>query len=182
MLELKEQVNHLRMTIFNMLNYANMYVLILDRKMDVQFANNSLAVDLGFKTYNDIVGKCWLSFIRDDERKIITTIHKVVSDGVPEWEKYREFKNNIKGTEGDILVHWFNSHINTDFNWTFSFGIRKEPATEITMDSIRTYYKDIIDKDRTMINSMKDMILFRNRIVDSCEANVETENEESLSV
>ena len=179
MSKLEEQVITLRKTIFQMLNYANMYVLILDDKMEIQFANNSLAIDLGFKAYNDLVGKCWLDFIIDQDRKSITTIHSVLANGAEDWEKYREFQNLIQGNNGDkVRVHWFNSHINSNYNWTFSFGIRKEPMTEVTMDSIRTYYKDIIDNDRTMINSMRDMIVFRNRIVDSCE----DKNEASISV
>lgn len=183
MSDLIKQVKNLRRTIFNMLNYANMYVLVLDEKMEIKFANNSLAVDLGFKGYEELVGRCWLDFIRDEERKTITTIHAVVSRGT-EWEKYREFKNVIITSDGEINVHWFNSHINSDFNWTFSFGIRQEPQTQVTMTSIRNYYKDIIDKDRTMINSMRDMIVFRERVVDSCSPSfdVEKENEGSVPV
>lgn len=180
--DLKEQVNQLRKTIFDMLNYANMYVLVLDEKMEIGYANNSLAIDLGLDKYSDLVGKCWLDFISDNDKKSVTTIHSVISRGIDNWEKYREFQNNIKGKEGDIAVHWFNSHINSNYNWTFSFGIRRQPVTEITMKSIRTYYRDIIDHDRTMINSMRDMIVFRNKITDSCEPNVEKKNEASILV
>jgi transcriptional regulator with PAS, ATPase and Fis domain len=180
--ELKNQVKNLRRTIFNMLNYANMYVLVLDEKMEVRFANSSLALDLGFNNYKELVGRCWLDFIKEEERKTVITIHKVISVG-EEWEKYKEFQNTIVGKE-EIYVHWFNSHINSDYNWTFSFGIRKKPPTQITMTSIRNYYKDIIDKDRTMIDSMRDMIVFRDRVVDSCQPkfDVENNNEGSISV
>ena len=184
-MELKEQVKQLRRTIFQMLNYANMYVLVLDEKMDIKFANNSLAVDLGFNGYKEVVGKCWLDFITEKERKIIITIHAIVAGGIEDWEKYREFQNIIKSINGEeIGVHWFNSHINTDFNWSFSFGIRQKPNTQVTMESIRKYYKDIVDKDRTMINSMRDMLVFRNKIMDSCEPkfDVENKNEASVSV
>ena len=186
MSDLKEQVKQLRATIFHMLNYANMYVLVLDEKMEVKFANNSLAQDLGFNDYNDLLGKCWLDFIQDQDRQQITTIHAVIAEG-KEWKKYREFQNCILGSKGNIIVHWFNSHINSDYNWTFSFGIRKEPQTQVTMESIRSYYRDIVANDRTMINSMKDMILLRERvvnpIVDSCEPNFDVgeNNEGSLS-
>jgi hypothetical protein len=180
---LEEQVNKLRKTIFDMLNYANMYVLVLDEKMEVGYANNSLAIDLGLDKYSDLVGRCWLDFISDDDRKAVTTIHSVVSRGIDNWEKYREFQNNIKGVDVNIAVHWFNSHINSNYNWTFSFGIRREPVTEVTMKSIRTYYRDIIDQDRTMINSMRDMIIFRNKVIDSCdEPIVENNNEASVLV
>jgi hypothetical protein len=182
MSQLEEQVIQLRKTIFQMLNYANMYVLVLDDKMEIKFANNSLAVDLGYNKYNDVVGKSWLDYIIDEEKKKIITIHTILSTGLDNWERYREFQNIIQPIQGKkIDVHWFNSHINTDLNWTFSFGIRKEPDTRVTMKSIRTYYKDIVDKDRTMINSMRDMLVFRNRIVDS-NLNVENKNEASVPV
>ncbi len=186
MSDLKEQVKKLQNTIFAMLNYANMYVLMLDDKMEVKFANNSLALDLGFKGYSELVGKCWLDFIKDDDRQSITTIHAVVSSGSENWEKYQEFQNWIKSPKGNIYVHWFNSHVNSDYNWTFSFGVRKKPITEVTRDSIRNYYQDVIAKDRTMIETMRDKIVFRNSIIDSCEPsfdnNVETNNEGSIPV
>ena len=183
---LEEKINSLRNTIFNMLNYANMYVIVLDDKMIIRYANNSLAKDLGYKSYDEIIGKCWLDFLVKDEKKVITMIHKIVADGGDEWEKYKEYKNYIQPINGNekILVHWFNSHINTDYNWSFSFGISKQPkATLVSMDSIRTYYRDIVEKDRTMIESMRDMILFKNKIQDACEPeNLLLKNEKSISV
>ena len=63
------------------------------------------------------------------------------------------------------MVHWFNSHINTEYNWSFSFGITKTPnPTMVTMDSIREYYKDIIEYDRTMIESMKETIIQNDKV------------------
>lgn len=156
-------------TIFKMLNYANMYIIILDEKMEVKFMNQSLASDLGFESYEDGLGRCWLDFIVDNERKTILTIHKMVSEGM-NYEKYREFQNKIKTIDDRIIdVLWFNCNINTGYNWTFSFGIRKEPITEVTIDSLRDYYRDVIDKDRTMINAMRDMIVSKQKLMDSCE-------------
>lgn len=165
-----DEIKKLRKTIFNMLNYANMYVLVLDEKLTIKFCNNSLAKDLGFESEREVMGRCWLDFIDDKERKTIVTVHSILANGMDSENKYKEFINNIVCKNGEcILVHWFNSYINSNFNWTFSFGIRKKPVTEITADSIRQYYRDIIDKDRTMIHSMRDMILFKDRVLDSCE-------------
>lgn len=167
--DLESKISRLTETIFNMLNYANMYVLVLDEKMEVQFANQSLAVDIGYESYEKLVGKCWLDFIPSSEKKIIVTIHKVISDGKEGWRKYREFQNKILTIENNIIhVQWFNSHINSKYNWSLSFGLRKEPETKITMNSIRNYYRDVIDKDKTMIDSMRDMITLRNKVIDTC--------------
>lgn len=172
MSELEKKVKQLRKTIFNMLNYANMYVLVLDESMIIRYANTSLANDLGFKSYTDLVGKCWIDFLIDEEKEQVQIVHNFIADGSKNWEKYKEFKNHIKTINGEIIfVHWFNSHINTDYNWSFSFGIRKNPQpTMVSMDSIRKYYKDIIDNDRTMIESMRDFINSRdNRLINTCE-------------
>jgi len=170
---LEKQVKQLRKTIFNMLNFTNLYVIVLNEKMDIKFANNSLAIDLGFDSYKELLGRCWLDFIEEKERRTIITIHAAVSNGYDKWEdKYREFNNNIIGVNGKIhSVYWFNSHINTDYNWSFSFGIKKQPKPETTIDSVRNYYKEIINKDRVMINSMRDVIGLRDKIVDSCKPN-----------
>jgi len=168
---LEGQIAKLRNTIFQLLNYANMYVVVLDEAMIIKYANTSLAKDLGFDIYKDIIGKCWIDFLPEKEKDQITIVHKIISDG-EDWERYREYKNYIKPVEGEpFLVHWFNSHINTDYNWSFSFGINKSPnpLRVLSMESIRDYYKDIVEKDRTMIESMKDKILHKDRINDSCE-------------
>lgn len=167
------EVKELRKAIFNMLNYANMYTLVLDESMLIKFANNSLAKELGFKTYHEVLGRCWLDFIAEEDQQNVTVIHSAVSTGSKDWyEKYHEYINDIVTVNGKrITVHWFNSYINSDYNWTFSFGIRKNPPTVITGDSIRRYYEDIIKKDRTMINSLKDMITFRDKLNDSCQPN-----------
>ncbi len=169
MSELKSQVKELRSIIFNMLNFTNMYVLILDQNMIIKFANNSLAIDLGFEKYDDLLDKCWLEFIKTKEGETISAIHHAIANGTKDWEVYREFQNTINGKKGELNVCWFNSHINTDYNWTFSFGIRKKTTQEVSMDSVREYYQDIISKDRVMINAMRDVIGLRDKIVDSCK-------------
>lgn len=166
--ELKE----LREVIFNMLNFTNMYCLVLDNKLVIKFVNLSLAIDLGFESYTNLIDQCWLDFIDEREITMITTVHSAVANGIENWEeKYREVQNKIITKEGkSISVHWFNSHINTDLNWTFSFGIKREPVID-SVDSIRDFYYDVIQKDRVMINSMRDVMGLRDKIVDSCRPN-----------
>lgn len=169
---LENRVKDLRGIIFKMLNFTNMYTLILDQNLIIRFANSSLAIDLGFDGYSGLTGKCWLDFVPEREQNIIEGIHKSIANGTNDWEKYREFKNRIRNINGEeIETYWFNSHINTDYNWTFSFGIRKRPIVQddVNMDSIRNYYRDIINKDREMIKSMREVIGFRDDIVNTCK-------------
>lgn len=176
--DLEYEVKELRNTIFTMLNFTNMYALVLDQQMLIRFANASLALDLGFKGYSELIGKCWLDFIDPHERKTVNVIHQAIANGTGDWEKYREFKNTIVSIDKTIEVYWFNSHINTDYNWTFSFGVRARPIIqdELNMASIRNYYRDIINKDREMINAMRDVIGLRDKIVDTCKPNFSTED------
>jgi PAS domain S-box-containing protein len=176
---LETEVSELRNIIFSMLNFTNMYALVLDQQMVVRFVNTSLALDLGYKSYNDVIGQCWLDFIPEKDRKIIGAIHTAVSLAEGNWNKYREFKNQILNKNGDIFhVHWFNSHINTNLNWTFSFGVRERPIIkdDVDIDSVRDYYRDIINKDREMIFALRDVIGLRDKIVDTCRPNFNQED------
>ena len=168
---LQKQIKELRHIVFTMLNFTNMYTLVLDEEMVIRFANNSLAHDLGLKDYNELVGKCWLDFIKEEDTKRVSMIHNSVAYGTDGWEVYKEVKNMIIG-KNEIYVHWFNSHINSHYNWTFSFGVRKnkeiEEETDVPIDSVREYYHDIITKDRMMINSIRDLI-GANKTIDTCK-------------
>ena len=163
------ELESLREIIFNMLNFTNMYCLVLDQEMVIKFANLSLAIDMGYKSYDELLNKCWLDFIRDEEKQMVQIIHNSVANGTKEWEaKYREVQNTIVTKNGKAFpVYWFNSHINTDLNWTFSFGIKKLDADK--EDDIRDFYFDIIKRDRVIINSMRDSMGLRDKIVDTCK-------------
>ena len=93
-----------------------------------------------------------------------------------------EYQNNIIGKNGEThSVYWFNSHINTSYDWSFSFGIKKQPVTK-TIDYVHDYYQDIISRDRVMINSMRDVIQLKDKIVDNNKTNcVENQNATSIS-
>lgn len=174
MSKLEQEVKELRETIFNMLNFTNMYCLVLDPQMVVKFINQSLALDLGYESYDKVLGKCWLDHVVDEDHELIKTVHAAIAYGVDGWEeKYREVQNNIKRLDGNAMtVYWFNSHVNSDMNWTFSFGLQR-PVRIMedngTDSGIRDFYYDVIQKDRLMINSMRDVMGLRDKIVDSCK-------------
>jgi transcriptional regulator with PAS, ATPase and Fis domain len=163
------EIKQLREVIFNMLNFTNMYCLVLDNEMTIKFVNMSLALDLGYESYNEVINKCWLDFIKKEDKEMLRIVHNSVANGDKNWEdKYREVKNTvITKDEKKISVYWFNSHINTNLNWSFSFGI-KRPEIE-KEDDIRDFYYDIIKKDRVIINSMRDAMGLRDKIVDTCK-------------
>lgn len=167
--ELKDTKNLLEETIYkkdalmkalwDMLNYANIFIVLLDSTMHIKLANWSLATKLGFETEKDIIGKCWLDYIKPAEKKYIKNIHKALISNDEKSNQYTEITNDIilKNNE-TLLVKWFNIPINGQYNLTFSIGIQRCVTFEETEDAIRAYYRDIIDQDKTMIESIRESL------------------------
>lgn len=151
----------LKKAIWDMLNYANMFVLILDKEMTIKLCNWSLATTLGFKDESEILEKCWLDFIPQQNRDLVKQIHNMVKICEEQKdEKYKEVVNDILLPNGKtLLVRWFNMCINHSYNMTFSIGITQMVQAQATDESIRAYYMGVIEKDRTMIHSLRDFIL-----------------------
>lgn len=163
--KLKEESSVLKKAIWDMLNYAQMYVLLLDSKMIIRLINWSLATDLGFEDEKEAVGKCWTDFLPEKTSDAIINVHSKLTRQQDTNREYREIITDIKTIKNDIVpVKWFNIPINSHYNMVFSVGLRLseigiEVASTVSEDSIRTYYRDIIQKDRTMIQSLKDVVL-----------------------
>jgi len=159
--KLKQESSTLKKAIWDMLNYANMYVLLLDDRMIIRLINWSLATALGFENEKQVVGKCWIDYIPDEAKYLIKAAHHSLAFE-PKKGKYREFVNDIMLANDQIVtVKWFNVPINSQYHMTFSMGLKVAPieATVVSEDSIRTYYRDIIEKDRTMIQSLRDVVI-----------------------
>lgn len=166
------EANKLRKAIWDMMNFANMYVVVLDEKMNIKFVNYSLYNDLGFTEHNDVLGKCWLDFIKQEDRGNIKSVHSSfsVSEEKKVDKRFVEYTNDIITLTGEILsVKWFNAHINTEYDWTFSIGIQAEKPVLISADSVRKYYKQVLENDRTMILALRDTIIKENEKSDSCD-------------
>lgn len=158
--ELKRNSFNLKKAIWDMLNYANMYVLMLDKDMTIQLINWSLATDLGAENEKELIGRNWLDFIPDEYKKIIKIAHLEMCTNIKDCT-YREMSNEVMKLDGSkFLVKWFNIPINHGYNITFSIGLKinVSEATVVSEDSIRAYYRDIINKDRTMIKSLKEFV------------------------
>lgn len=164
------EANKLRKAIWDMMNFANMYVIVLDEKMNIKFVNYSLYNDLGFTQHNEILGKCWLDFIKIEDKSNLISVHSSFSGGNGGDKRFIEYTNEIVSITGNILsVKWFNAHINTEYNWTFSIGIQSEKPVMITAESVRKYYKQVLENDRTMIMALRDTIINDNKKTASCD-------------
>jgi len=170
-LEFQAQMEKIQLSILEMLNYANMFVLILDDKMKIKFINYSLATELGFKDELEPLGMCWLDFVPLESHELVKIVHSVVST-TDDREKYKEVSSDIFTKEQKVIaVKWFNIRINHIYNWTFSFGINQTKTLEITEDSIRAYWEDRVLRDTTMIQSMRDLLTSEKKEYDNtCES------------
>lgn len=164
------EADKLRKAIWDMMNFANMFVIVLDEKMLIRFANYSLYNALGFEDHNDILGKCWLDFIKEEDSITISSIHNAISTDASDSKRFTEYTNDIVPVNGNepMSVKWFNAHINHEYNWGFSIGIQTEKPVQVTAESVRSYYKQVIENDRTMILSLRNSILLNNKM-DSCK-------------
>jgi hypothetical protein len=169
---MSEVEDKLRRAIWDMMNFANMFVLVLDGKMIVKFANYSLYMALGFTDHHDILGKCWLDFIKEEDSRPVKAIHHAIASNSEDAPQFNEYRNDIVPIKGEpFSVKWFNAHINTDYNWSFSIGLRSARPVMITEDSVRAYYNQVISNDRTMILSLRNSILgdLEEEDADACE-------------
>lgn len=167
----KAKTSLFQKAVWDMLNYANMFVLILDEQMNIKLMNWSLATKLGFENENEPLGRCWVEFLPPTDVEWLKAVHYAITYSTKEAEKYREVINEIVSIDGTkIKVKWFNAIINHNYNFTFSMGIydEVEKRTEVSEDSIRAFYRDVIEKDRVMIKGLKDMLNLRHPAV--CKA------------
>jgi len=157
--EIEKQGVGVKKALWDLLNYASLFVLLLDSDMNIRLANWSLSQALGFETEKELLGKNWSEFVAPEERKVTKEIHKDISKGKVDRKKYREVVTEIISKDGtSFLVRWFNVRINSSYNMTFSFGIMKSEK-EAYEENIRDYWRDVIDKDTTMIRALRDTIL-----------------------
>ncbi len=169
------EADKLRKAIWDMMNFANMFVIVLDEEMLIKFANYSLYNALGFEDHNDVLGKCWLDFIKEEDGNTILSIHNAISTDAEDSKKFTEYTNDIVPVNGNdpMSVKWFNAHINHDYNWSFSIGIQTQKPVTISAESVRSYYKQVIENDRTMILSLRNSILEKNNKMNTCKPELE---------
>ena len=146
----KKESEKLTKSLWDIFNYSNFAVVLLDPNMNILLGNFYLAQLVGLDSEDLLTGRNWLEFIDESEEKIIKFVHANVI--------CNEHINDIKTLTGKkIPIRWFNSKINQGFEGTFSIGIpiTQTITQEDTIDSMRAYWSDIIKQDKTTIQAMK---------------------------
>lgn len=154
----KEESN-LKMNLRDLFDYTNFYMLILDCEMNITTCSYKLAKDLGYISGSDLTGLNWIQFVREKDKENIITIHKnVVKDTETYQKNLREYTNKIlTKTNTSIEVKWFNARIKNGHIYSFSIGIpyNREVSVNDEIESIRAYWKYVIDKDETTLQALK---------------------------
>lgn len=152
--------SNLKNMIWELFNYCNTYLVLLDRNMNVKLANLSLASDLGFEAETDLIGKNWLDFIPEENKSFIQhTYHNITL--FPFKENHKELINEIKTIDNKIItVKWINNYINSKFNMVLSTGIKTDLIEKHmkSEDTMRSFYMDIIKRDRNMIEALRETV------------------------
>lgn len=157
--EVENQKFQIQGNIWNILNYSNFFVIVLDKLLKIKLSNYKLAQTLGFKMESEMLELSWDNFVRPGTEDIIAHVHERI---LGRDQNYNEFTNDIIDKDGKIItVKWFNSLINDGVDWSFSIGIplTKSPLLDEGIDSIRAYFTDIIQRDKTAINAMKEVTI-----------------------
>ena len=156
----KYQKGELQRNLWMALDYSNLFIVILDEHFKVLLTNYQLAKTLGFENEDVVIGHQWTEFLTPVEDELIQHVFGEILKGN---KAYEEFTNDIIPitTKKPITVKWFNTYINNNFNCSFSIGlpITKEPNINADVESVRAYFTDILKKDRTTINAMKEVTM-----------------------
>ena len=148
----------LQLSLKELFDYTNIYMLILDSEMNVKSCSYKLGKDLGYKSEEEMIGLNWKQFLKEKDSHKIDLVHKNVVEDSDKYQKFlREVTNKIVTKSGSTInVKWFNSRIRNGHIYTFSIGIpynRKVTATD-DIESIRSYWKHVLDKDETTLKAL----------------------------
>lgn len=155
----QSEVEKIQNGIWKLLDYSNMFVVMLDRDLKIKIINYHLTKVLGYEYPSDLISKDWRQFLRKPDYELIHHISNEIMNGNL---NYKEFTNDILDKDGkSITVKWFNTLINHEFNCIFSVGVplTKEPTLDEDIDSLRAYFRDILEQDRTVIQAMKEVTM-----------------------
>jgi len=132
------------------INNSKFFVISINQNFKIKACSSNLIKTLEYKT-NEVIGQKWSKFIDSNFEKYIYDFRKK-SDKT----KYCEVMGNIIKNNGvNISIKWFISII--DNNELFSIGtlLTQEIHQKDNSESIRSYFKNILERDSLMIQSIK---------------------------
>ena len=164
------EIEKIQSGVWELLDYSNMFVVMLDQNLKIKIINYHLSKTLGYDNPSDLVKKDWKDFLRISDHELVQHVCNEIIKGN---QSYKEFTNDIIDiNKKSITVKWFNTYINHDFNCVFAIGLplTKEPSIDEDIDSLRAYFRDILEQDKTVINAMKEITMKYSAKIFSDEA------------
>jgi PAS domain S-box-containing protein len=160
--EVMDELKHTILNLWSIVSLTTHYILILDPDMTIKFANDQLACDLGYKKETEMVGVNWMDHIPQYFKDVIPYVHDKLMQADT---RYREFTNDISTLDGELInVKWFNSFIDGQYNWTLCVGIPLVvPDVEQSIRALRKYWKEAIQQDKMLIESIKEVSNLRQQ-------------------
>jgi len=160
--EIKERYEKVTGSVWNLLNFFDLFILALDDKFTIQLCNISLIHFLGYDDVEEVLGKSWGEFLPNGLGEAIRNVHSNVIAGKM---NYKEFTNEIISGDGKpYIVKWFNTQLNGELKWSFSIGmpiLRTCPNVYGDIGSARRYFEGMLDKDQQIFESLRDIIKTR---------------------
>lgn len=153
--EVLSEMKNSILNMWNVLEYANYYVMILDKNLRIILCNQILSKVLGHNSSLEPVGEEFTKYISKDDEYIFKSMQVHISQN----DEMSEFLSEIVDLKGKKhVVKWFNSWINSDTHWTFCFGVPiKDDVFQMeSISAMREKYKDIISIHRNLIHELKE--------------------------
>jgi DNA-binding response OmpR family regulator len=144
------------LSLIDLFDYSDLYIILLDETFSVRLCSHMLAKDLGFDSSEELVGRNWSDFLPSEMNKLKNLFSNKKN------RISQEFTNDIiTRTKKRISTKWFNTRVENGIIWTFSIGIplTKTISKEDSIETMRSYWEDIIQKDRTTINIFKEITM-----------------------
>lgn len=142
--------------IWELIDYAKFFLVVLDKDLNIRVCNDSLASILGLRDGKEAVGMNWLNFTPEESRESLKRVYSYLLSGD---ETHKEFVEEIvTATNEVIFIKWFNRLANGSLLLRVGVATSSENNSRKTIDDVRLYFKNVIEKDRTMIEVLKKSI------------------------
>jgi len=146
------EVTKLKQSIWELLNYTPIFITVLDENFKIQLSNYHLAKSLGFNNEQEIIGSNFIDFISDIyKEKTQQLLKKILSSSSSLGETIIEI---VSKNRNKILVRWFNLRVENDKTHIIAVGVPTN-SNKMTEDSLRAYYRDVVEHDKTVVESIK---------------------------
>ena len=147
-------MNEIIETVCRLIDFSNMFLVIMGEDGKIASIGNRVSKHINHpENFVELNGKNWFDFVVPIDRERVQGEYNEI---ILNKDLCKETIYGISGeTSGAIQIKWIISYVNHEYNLVLSIGIPVS-KDETEFERIRNYYSEIIAKDRTNIQSIKD--------------------------